>query len=86
MIDGFFEYVGWGLLGALAHILVMKVWNEKTYVIREVGLALIMAVVVFGFGLPNKFTTFSISFMGVDAIEAFLRRVSGRSENGLRMS
>lgn len=72
------EYVFWGLLGAIAHILVMRLWNEKTYLVREVGLSVVVSLVIWGFHLPNSFTAFGISFLGVDAIEAFLRRLVRR--------
>lgn len=73
------EYTVWGVLGAVAHLLVMRfAWEEKTYPVRELGLAIILAFVISQLGLPNRFTTFGIAFLGVDAIEAFLRRIVGQ--------
>jgi hypothetical protein len=73
------EYFVWGLMGAVAHLAVMKfLWEEKTYIVREIVLSIVLSFVISQGNLPNKFATFGLSFLGVDAIEAFLRRLAGR--------
>ncbi|MEM3488700.1 MAG: hypothetical protein QXO75_03440 [Nitrososphaerota archaeon] len=75
----FLEYLLWGLMGSIAHLVVMRfAWDEKTYPIREVLLSIVLAFVLSQANLPNKFTTFGLSFLGVDAIEGFLRRLTDR--------
>jgi len=77
----FLEFLVWGWVGAIAHILVMTfAWSEKTYVAREFGLATVLAFVISQLHLPNSFVTFGLSFLGVDAIEGFLRRLVGEKE------
>jgi hypothetical protein len=79
LVGGVFDFLIWGWLGAVAHVIVMKVWNEKTYLYREFGLASIVAILVYSMNLPNSLTAFGIAFLGVDALEGFLRRVVGRN-------
>lgn len=78
----FVEYALWGLVGAFAHLLVMSMaWRERVYVLREIGFAVVIAFVISQLGLPNEFSTFGLAFMGVDAMEAFLRRLVGKNES-----
>jgi len=81
-VGGVVDYVMWAWLGGLAHLLVMKVWDEKSYLVREFGLATIVGLLIYYFNLPNSLTAFGIAFMGVDTIEAFLRRITGRINVG----
>lgn len=82
MIDfaAFLEYALWGLVGAVAHLLIMKFsWQDRVYPVREIGMAVVVAFVVSQLGLPNKLTTFGLAFIGVDAMESFLRRLMRES-------
>lgn len=76
MIEHYLEYIFWGLLGAIAHIVTLRVWDEKEYIVRELILSAILALAIAGFNLPNRITTFGLAYAGVDTIEAVLRRLT----------
>lgn len=81
MIDWllYVEYSIWGLMGALGHLVVMRfVWDDKVYPLREILFSLVVAFVISQTNMPNSMITMGLAFMGVDVMEAFLRKVLGR--------
>ena len=70
-----FHYVGMGMLGGGAYILIAKLWNDKAEIARRLALGAIVGFLIYAGNFPNSLTAFGLGYFSIDAIEAIANKV-----------